>query len=304
MKISTLNILFGIFGQLKFESIDDNLVSVKISNQYANAELSLQGGNLLSWEPKNEENMIWLSQEAIFSEGQSIRGGVPICWPWFGAHPMNTTFPAHGYVRTLDWEVNRTKALSNGNTFIALQPLLEKVPHKYYKSNMALELQITVGKRLEMVLITRNSGKSMITLGGALHTYFNVSDIENVTIFGLENQPFIDALDNWQQKNEVFPIMINAEIDRIYQDTPENDVVIVDRGYKRKIRISKQGSHSTVVWNPWIDKSIRLGDMGKDGYRKMVCVETTNAAADVITIEPDGEHRLSVCYTVESLQDD
>ena len=300
-EISTLNAQFGLVNQLRLEPAEDGLVIVNINNRHAKASLSLQGGHLLSWQPISEKGVIWLSQDAVFSKGRSIRGGVPVCWPWFGAHPTNNTFPAHGYARALDWKVINTKDLSGGSTFIALQLLQENVPEEYRLLNLDLELQVTVGKKLEMALITRNFSKETITIGGALHTYFNISDIQNVTIFGLENQPFIDALDDWQRKNEVDPIKINAEIDRIYQDAPENDCTIVDTGYQRRIRLSKQGSHSTVVWNPWIDKSERMGDMGRDGYRTMVCVETTNAADDVITIEPGGEHRLSVCYEVESL---
>ena len=299
--ISTLNAQFGQLDQLMFESVESGLMVVNINNQHAKAKLSLQGGHLLSWEPKGEESVIWLSQDAVFSEGKSIRGGIPICWPWFGADLVNNSFPAHGYVRTQNWNVLKTEALSDGSTFISLKLSQESVPQEYLMADVELELQVTVGDKLEMALITRNASEEVITIGGALHTYFNVSNIQNVTINGLENQTFIDALGKWQRKKETDPITINAEIDRIYLDTPENDCIIVDAGFKRRIRISKQGSHSTVVWNPWIDKSERMGDMGTDGYKNMVCVETTNAADDVITIESGGEHRMSVCYEVESL---
>ncbi len=299
--ISTLNAQFGHTDQLIFESVESGLMVVNINNQHAKARLSLQGGHLLSWGPKGKESVIWLSQDAVFSEGKSIRGGIPICWPWFGAHSLNNSFPAHGYARTLNWKVVKTEVISGGSTFMALQLSQESVLQEYLIADVELELQVTVGEKLEMALITRNSSDEVITIGGALHTYFNVSDIQNVTINGLENQTFIDALDKWQRKKETDPITINSEIDRIYLDTPENDCIIVDAGFKRRIRISKQGSHSTVVWNPWIDKSERMGDMGRDGYKNMICVETTNAADDVIMIEPGDEHRLSVCYEVESL---
>ena len=289
------------FDPLSFESDDKDFVIVTIRNQHAKARLSLQGGHLLSWQPEKEEEVIWLSQDAVYSAGRSIRGGIPVCWPWFGAHLLNSTFPAHGYARTPDWKVVEAKDLQDGNTFLALQLPEENIPEEFRLSELVPELRLMIGKKLEMVLITRNTSNKKITMGQALHTYFNVSDIANVTIGGLEDQIFIDTLDDGQRKKETDPITINAEIDRIYLDSPGDDCIIVDTGFKRRIRISKQGSHSTVVWNPWIDKSARMGDMGKDGYKMMVCVETTNAADDVITIEAGDEHRMSVCYEVEPL---
>ena len=303
-QISTLNALFGIpsqaNGQITFESAAGRVI-VNINNQYAEARFSLQGGQLLSWQPKHEKDVIWLSEDTVFADGCSIRGGVPICWPWFGAHATNKVFPSHGYARTQDWQVTETKVLSDGSTFMALRLLQQAVAEEHRMFDTDLELQVKVGKKFEMALITRNSGKNTITIGEAFHTYFNISDITEVTIRGLENQTFIDALDQWQRKNEVEPITINAEIDRIYLDSPDNECVIVDTEFKRRIRISKQGSHSTVVWNPWIDKSEKLGDMGNEGYKKMVCVESSNAADDVIVIEPGGEHCLSVCYEIEPI---
>ncbi len=308
-EISHLNTQFGInvtgsdlqAEQIKFKSGAGSLTIVNINNRHAKASLVLQGGHLLSWQPNEEENVIWLSEDAIFSKEHSIRGGIPICWPWFGAHPVNHSFPSHGYARTSDWDVVETKTLSDGSSLIVLQLLQDAVSEEYRARDVELDLRVTVGKRLEMSLITRNAGNKAVTIGQAMHTYFYVSDIQNVILSGLENQVYIDALDRWQRKNETNPIMIKAEVDRIYQDTPEIPVYIIDQAFKRQIKIRKQGSHSTVVWNPWIDKSERLGDMGKNGYKNMICVETGNVADDVVMIEPETEHSLSVCYEIESL---
>ena len=301
--ISILNKQFGIANKLKFELTTSGQVIIQINNQFAKASLALQGAHLLSWKLTEGEEVIWLSEDAVFSKGKSIRGGIPVCWPWFGSHSDENTFPSHGYVRTAEWEVTETKELIDGRTYLGLKLSQEILKEKYHFDGLDLELQVIVGETLEMVMISRNSSEKVITVGGAFHTYFNVSNIQNITIRGLENQIFIDALNNGQQKKEAEPILINAEIDRIYLDDPEssnnNDCVIEDTGWMRKIRISKQGSYSTVVWNPWIEKSKKLGDMGNDGYKNMICVETTNAANDVVSIEPGGEHCLSVCYQLE-----
>ncbi len=299
--ISILNKQFGIADKLKFELTTSGQVIVQIDNRFAKASLALQGAHLLSWKLTDGEDVIWLSEEAVFSKGKSIRGGIPVCWPWFGSHPDENTFPSHGYARTAEWEVTETKELTDGRTYLGLKLSQDILKEKYHFDGVDLELQVIVGDTLEMVMISRNGSEKTITIGGAFHTYFNVSNIQNVTIRGLENQTFIDTLDNDQQKKEAEPILINAEIDRIYLEDSKNnnDCVIEDTGLMRKIRISKKGSYSTVVWNPWIEKSNRLGDMGKDGYKNMVCVETTNAVDDVVSIEPGGEHRLSVCYQLE-----
>ncbi len=300
-EVRSLNFNYEIPDQIKFESTADGLVLITIENQFSKASFSLQGGHLLSWQPKGQADVIWMSDEAVFAEACSIRGGTPICWPWFGAHPTENNFPAHGFARTNNWEVIETKSLSNGETYLLIRLLQEDINVEHKVKGAVLELEIRVGEQLNMAMLTANTSEQTITIGGAFHTYFRISDIENVIIQGFEGNTFIDTLDNWVEKTEADPIRINAEIDRIYFDSPDKDCLIVDTGLKRKIRISKQGSHSSVVWNPWIDKSIALGDMGVNGYRKMLCVESTNAATDIIEIVPGGEHRMSVCYQLESL---
>ncbi|MFK8066767.1 MAG: D-hexose-6-phosphate mutarotase [Gammaproteobacteria bacterium] len=305
MDTSALSKKFGIPDQIKFETTDQDLIIVHIDNVYAKVKICLQGAQLLSWikkdQIKNLPDVIWLSEDAALTKGRSIRGGIPICWPWFGAHPIEKGFPSHGYARTQAWELIKVEKFTNGKTFLSLRLIQDGVTEQHRLKGVECELQISIGEKLEMVLISKNTGREMITVGGAFHTYFNVSDISNIRIEGLENKSYIDTLDGWQNKKETESIKIDSEIDRIYQDEPANDNVIIDRGLDRKIRIRKRGSHSSVVWNPWIEKSTRLGDMGIDGYRKMICVETCNAAEDVISIKAGGEHRLSVCYSLEDL---
>ena len=159
---------------------------------------------------------------------------------------------------------------------------------------------VTVGRTLALDLVTRNTGKEPIVIGDALHTYFEVSDIRNVTIRGLEDCPYIDKMDNGSRKRQEGPVTIGAETDRIYLDSTA-DCLIEDPGLKRRIRIAKRGSRSTVVWNPWIEKAAKMGDFGENGYLNMVCVESANAAEDVVTVAPGGAHSLQVVYGVERL---
>lgn len=298
-EIAALNHLFGITNQLEFEADVSGLVMVEIDNQFAKASLCLQGAHLLSWTPRNQKPVIWVSEDAIFSVGKSIRGGIPICWPWFGTHSTERNFPAHGFARTQIWKPVESQAMPDGRTCLTLKLLPDKVTQQFWNYAFELKLQVIVGKKLEMVLITKNLSDQTFTIGQAFHTYFNVSKINQISVQGFENVIFIDALEDWKQKSESEPITINAEIDRIYLDSGD-DCVIKDPGFMRSIRISKYGSKSTVVWNPWIEKSIRMGDMGLEGYQNMVCVETTNAMEDVVAIASGKEHQLSVCYQLDN----
>jgi len=294
--LDALNNQFGIDDQLQFK-VTGGLIMAEVTNEHAQATIALQGAQVLSWVPNGQQPVIWLSDEATFTPGKSIRGGIPVCWPWFGAHPEHQDYPAHGFVRAAEWEVIETRALDAGQTRIVFRVLQQKEHAASWPHNTELELQVTVGATLELNLITRNKGAEAITISQALHSYFAVNDISQVEIKGLENCQFIDALDDWQRKVETNPISIDAEIDRIYQNT-KPVCLLEDAGWQRRINIETTNSQSTVVWNPWIDKSARLGDMGEDGYLNMLCIETGNIADDSVSIVAGGEHCLSVCYRV------
>ena len=134
-----------------------------------------------------------------------------------------------------------------------------------------VEFQVTVGATLAMQLITRNTSKTPITIGDALHTYFAVSDIREVYIHGLGQCPYIDKMDGGKRKQQEGPVVISAETDRVYLQSSA-DCLIEDIPWRRRIRISKRSSNSTIVWNPWLDKANVMGDFGPKGYLNMVCV--------------------------------
>jgi len=159
-----------------------------------------------------------------------------------------------------------------------------------------LECRVKVGKTLEVELITRNTGLEPFTLGCALHTYFEVGDVRKVEVLGLEEAAYIDKV-NGGKNRQSGPVTVNSEVDRIYLDTA-SDCLIRDPIYGRVIRVEKQGSRSTVVWNPWLEKAGKMGDLGDDGYLNMLCVESCNAADDVVTVPPGKSHQLSVRYSV------
>ncbi len=284
--------LEATLGEVAFVEGPNGLGLIEVKNSAGTATIALQGAQLLSWAPVGEKPVIWLSGKANYLKGKSVRGGIPICWPWFGPHPEEPSHPAHGFARNLDWEVAGTKSLTD-----ATQVVLRLIPNEIswpYPSE--LECRIKVGRTLEMDLITRNAGLEPFTMGCALHTYFEVGDVRTVEILGLEETFYIDKV-NGGKKRQSGPVTVNSEVDRIYLDTA-SDCLIRDPGYNRTIRVEKEGSRSTVVWNPWMEKADKMGDLGDKGYLNMLCVESCNAADDVVTVPPGKSHRLSVRYSI------
>jgi glucose-6-phosphate 1-epimerase len=284
---------------LYFKAGEGGIPIVELKNQHASAIISLQGAHLLSWIPEGEEDVIWLSEEASFVPGKSVRGGIPVCWPWFGAHESHSDYPAHGFARTTMWHVLCVETLDDGSTRITFstQPSAENA--HMWPPETAVKLSISIGKKLEMDLITNNNGSQAISIGQALHTYFKIGDISKVSLHGLDDTEYLDKPDGLKRKNQHGPVIISEEVDRIYLDT-NSDCVIEDKALNRNIVIIKCGSRSTVVWNPWQETAEKMGDLGEDGYKRMLCVESCNVADDVVTIEPGKAHRLWVQYEVQS----
>jgi glucose-6-phosphate 1-epimerase len=298
--LQTLNQRFSIPGHVQFKEWPGGLAVAEIANAHGDATIALQGAHVMTWQPKGQEPVIWLSKFAKFAQGKSIRGGVPICWPWFGPHAADSKLPAHGYARTVMWEVRETSTGGDGSTNIRLGLVDTDATRAQWPHPSSVEVTIKVGKELRVELTTRNLGNAPFELGEALHTYFHISDVANMAIRGLENCDYLDKVENFARKTQQGPIVIESEVDRVYVNT-ESACVIEDRGLKRGIRIAKEGSRSTVVWNPWTEKAEKMGDFGPDGFRGMVCVETANAMENVVTVAPGSVHSLVAVFSIEAL---
>lgn len=298
-----LNKDFSIDNDHQYLSISKDkagIVIIKLKNQQASASISLQGAHLLSWKPAGQDEVIWLSEDASFAVGKSVRGGIPICWPWFGAHETDDTLPAHGFARTVQWQLTKTRAISADETQISFKLDTTKLGQKHqamWPHATTAEYIISIGKKLSMKLITYNNSKQAFCIGQALHSYFNVNDINHTVVHGLDDKDFLDKPDGFKRKTQSGPVVINGEVDRIYLQTADD--LFIDNS-KRKIKITKQGSSSTVVWNPGPEVAEKMGDLGHDGFKKMLCVESANAADDCRVIEAGQRHELQVCYQILS----
>ena len=298
---AALNAHYGIPDQLAFTEAPSGLILAQVDNAHATATVALQGAHLMTWMPKSAGHpVIWLSKAAKLVPGKSIRGGVPICWPWFGPHPVESGFPAHGFARTVPWSVVETQKLVNGATRLVFRIIHSDSTRAQWPHPTELEVHMVVGPTLDIDLVTRNTGQETIRIGDALHTYFEVGDVRKVKVHGLDGCQYIDKVDAGKRKRQVGPVTIAGEVDRIYLDSVA-DCVIEDPTLTRRIRIAKKGSASSVVWNPWVEKAAKMGDLGEDGYLEMLCVESTNADTDLVDLAPGAEHHLWVSYSVEAL---
>jgi glucose-6-phosphate 1-epimerase len=295
--IAELNTRFGIPAALTFGEYGGVGIA-EVTAAHGKATIALQGAQVIAWAPDGEKPVIWLSSDAQFVPGKSVRGGVPVCWPWFGAHASESGYPAHGYARTVPWQVTRAGPMIDGRVRLAFELIENDITRRLWPHTSPVELHITVGNTLELELVTRNAGKKPLTISEALHTYFAVGDVRKVRIQGLDGAEYLDKVGAMQRRKQIGPVLFTGETDRIYLDT-DAKCVIDDGEWQRRIHIAKTGSHSTVVWNPWAVKAQKMGDMGEDGHLDMVCVESGNAADNAVTLAPGAEHRLSVTYRVE-----
>lgn len=295
--MSDLNDRYGIDGCLSFCEGEGGLTKAVITNQFADAEIFLHGGHLTHFQPKHAQPVIWMSKQAIFSQEKAIRGGVPICWPWFGPHATDSSKPQHGFARSSEWSVIASDALSDGSTRLCLG-LESDGTNPLWSQPFELVFMVTVGARLQLSLTAMNTGSEQVELGAAFHTYFNVGDSRQIKVSGLDGCEYLDKPDDYALKNQVGDIEIDGEVDRVYLETLD-DCVIDDPVLKRKIIVSKEGSASTIVWNPWVDNAKAMADFNDDGYQTMVCIESANAANDVRELEPGEAHTLTQCISVE-----
>jgi D-hexose-6-phosphate mutarotase len=267
----------------------------------SSAAVCLHGGHIMSFRPAGSREVLWMSGESWYAEDKPIRGGIPVCWPWFGAHPSNPDLPAHGFARVSRWEVVEAEASGHKATRLTLRLVDSPETRAMLDQPFELLLSIAIADELEVALTTRNLGDSPLVVTQALHTYFNVSNVADIVIDGFDGCPFVDTVGGANAPGlQQGPIRIAAETDAVFVNCP-GEATIDDPGFGRRIRIAKEGSNSAVVWNPWVAKSARMPDFGDDEYPGMVCVETTNARGDEATIPPGGSHCLKAIISVEPL---
>ena len=269
------------------KTLENGFEYLDITNGSASAKIALQGAHIFHYSQHNKEPILWLSEASDFIIGKAIRGGIPICWPWFGM-PENPELPQHGFARTAIWEFSSSEEIDNGTTEVILTLKHSKSSLQLWPYRFELSLHVKISDTLSMELKTKNLDDKPFKITQALHSYFQVSHISDVHIEGLDKSTYFDALtqERCQQNGN---IKFNQEVDRIYLGL-NKAIILVDT--ERQIVIENRGSSSAVIWNPWIEKCARMSAMNDDAYLTMLCIESANALDDAKVIAPNQSHTL------------
>ena len=261
---------------LRQTEISPGYVVYEIDHPACNARIASHGAHLMEWQPKGEDPVIYLSPEAVFREGKPIRGGIPICWPWFSSHPTDPTKPSHGIARTRFWTLEESSESEFGiRMLFSLED--DEATRTMWPFPFRFELEVFFGKQLELRLTTNNRSDKPMPVSGAVHAYFATKDSRAANVSGLELK---SPLRITEEVEQFFPTLANA--------------VLEEAG--REVHIEKSSLPGTMVWNPWIEKAASFADMPDEDYLRFICIEPMIANPDAVKIAPGG--RFSVTTTV------
>ncbi len=284
-------------GRVTFLDGQNELPMLEISTPWSTAEIYLHGAHVTQFRKKHEPPLLFLSQCSRFVEGQPIRGGIPVVFPWFGPREG---LGQHGFARTKSWDLKEFVPAPDGSVSVRFR--LPECAEAAAFPAFTADYVVTVNQLLTLQLIVTNQAQDAeFTFENCLHTYFEVADVTAISILGLKGVAYLDKVASFQEKTETGDALrIASEVDRIYQNTTST-VEILDPRLGRKIRVEKQGSASTVVWNPWIAKSRQMPDFGDEEYERMICIESGNVASDSISLAPGASANLTVKLSSETL---
>ncbi len=281
---------------LRYETGEGGLRRAVLTGQGAEAHVYLHGAHVTHWQPAGAKPVLWMSERSMFRDGEPIRGGVPVCLPWFGPDPHDTTLPNHGFARMSQWQVDESHVNGDGAAVITLSMRPNEQAAKRWPNNFVFRHTITCGRQLRMTLSVENTGRDPITITEALHSYFAVGDVRQISVTGLEGATYLSKVEGGV-KTQDGPIAIVGETDRVYMN---NDATceLHDPVMNRRIIVSKKNARSTVVWNPWVNKSKAMPDFGDDEWPGMICIETANALDNAVTIAPGASHAMTAMIDV------
>ena len=280
---------------------EGGLPRARVTGPRADAEVYLQGAHVTRWQPRGAKPVLFVASRAVYAPGKAIRGGVPLIFPWFGPHATDKSKPMHGFARARPWRVTATDSSPDGTVTLELGLDDDDATRALWPHPFRARYRVTVGDTLTMALDVVNTGRAPFTFEAALHTYLTVADVRTAGVRGLEQTLFIDKVDGMTRKRlGGEPLVLTGETDRVFLATRAS-CVVEDPGLRRRLRVDKTGSASTVVWNPWAVKCAEMADMGPDDWRSMICVETANAADDAVTVAPGARHVMTATIRAESL---
>jgi glucose-6-phosphate 1-epimerase len=272
------------------------LECVRVTTADASGLVFLQGAHVAEWAPAGADPIIWMSEKAIYQPGKALRGGIPICFPWFGAHAEHQDFPAHGFARTRAFEYRGARLDDSGRTELEFVLRADEATHALFPYDFEARFRVAFGKTLALEFAVTNRGEVSFSFEEALHSYFHVSDVRNAALVGLQGATYSDKVRGMAEFSESAPeLRLSGETDRVYVSSAA--CTIRDPGAKRLIRIEKSNSLTTVVWNPWSERAAQMSDFGAAAWPQMLCVESANVAAARVSLAPGSTHTLGVHVT-------
>jgi D-hexose-6-phosphate mutarotase len=285
-------------GRVTFLDGQGELPMLEIGTAWSTAEIYLHGAHVTQFRKKDEPPLLFLSQCSRFNEGQPIRGGVPVVFPWFGPREG---LGQHGFARVKIWDLKEFAPAPDGSVSVRFR--LPDCPEASAFPPFTADYSVTVNQSLTLQLVVTNQSKDAeFTFENCLHSYFEVGDVTAISIHRLNGLSYLDTVAGCVEKTEASnSLRIASEVDRLYLNAT-GTVEILDPRLGRKIRVEKQGSASTVVWNPWIAKARRMPDFGDQEYARMICVESGNVASNSISLLPGGSSTLTVKLSSETLK--
>jgi glucose-6-phosphate 1-epimerase len=290
---------FGIRGIAKVCEGNGGLTVVKFTAPLAEGEIYLHGAQVTSWKPAADDQVLFLSSASRWKEGQAIRGGIPVCFPWFRAKADDPRAPAHGFVRTKVWQLESIVE-NEGGVAVTMFTESDDQTRRWWPGEFRLVHRVTFGAELTLELACTNTGKVPLLFEEALHTYNRVADVAEVRLQGLDNVSFLDNTDSNRQKTQPGDIAIVSPTDNAYSNT-RNGVDLVDPKLRRRLRLKKSNSLTTVIWNPWREGAARLPDLGDGEWTQFLCVEASNILGNAVNLAPGQEHRMVAVISVTRL---
>ncbi len=265
---------------------------IEVQNSVAHAKIALQGAHIFEYTTE-QGALLWLSQTSKFEAGSAIRGGIPICWPRFGN--LDKSLPQHGFARIFLFELIKVEELNEDLTQVHLQLKSSSASKKIWNYDFTLDIVFHISETLSISMRTTNESAEEFLLTQAFHTYFQVQNIENITIEGLEGVEFLDTLTG-TKKVETQALKIVAETDRVYLSVTKDIYLCED---DREVLIHAENSNSAIVWNPWIEKCSKMSAMQPEAYKEFVCIESANAFDDFKIVKPNESYTMIVEYLTQ-----
>ncbi len=298
--IAELNRRFGIAGVAQVTEGNGGLAKVQISSAAATGEMYLHGAHVTAWKPAGAEEVLFVSPHSLWDANHAIRGGVPICFPWFGDKADDPHAPAHGFVRTKSWELESITQ-SGDDVIVSMFTTNDDAGRQWWPHDFHLVHRVTFGAELTLALVMTNTGTGPLRFEEALHAYHNVEDVERARVSGLDGTQYLDKTDAFREKTQHGDVTIAAETDRVYLNT-ERALGLIDPALQRRISVAKTNSRTTVVWNPWVEKARAMADLGADQWRQMLCIETSNVGSFAVELAPGQQHVMTARVSVSGMQ--